>query len=172
MWADLTSVLDTPAVSANFHIEYVRNLKMLDEWMQVSAEGFGVDVQIYYDAYARHSFGPDSFSLHYIGYLDERPVTSSTLLLAGGIAGIYDVSTSPAWRRQGFGRAITWAMMREAQDRGYQSAWLWSSPMGKGVYGELGFAAADFGIREYQWCSLQDLSITHTCRPVADFDSG
>lgn len=72
MWADLTSVPAIPAISANFHIEYVRNLKMLDEWKQVSAEGFGVDVQVYYDAYARHGFRLDHFSRHYIGHLDDN----------------------------------------------------------------------------------------------------
>ena len=124
---------------------------MLEEWKQVSAEGFGGDFQIFYDAYARHGFGPDAFSLHYIGYLNDELVTSSTLLLAGGIAGIYDVSTPPSFRRQGFGGAITFAAMQEAQNRGYQYAWIWSSPMGKSLYRKLSFVAADFGIREYRW---------------------
>jgi GNAT superfamily N-acetyltransferase len=151
MSADLTSLPGAPSVPAGFRIEYVRDHAMLEEWKQVSGSGFEVDVQIYYDAYARHSFGPDAASLQYIGYLDDTPVTSSTLLLESGIAGIYDVSTPPSFRRQGFGGAITFAMMQEAQKRGYPSAWIWSSTMGQGVYRELGFVAAEFGIREYQW---------------------
>jgi predicted acetyltransferase len=83
--------------------------------------------------------------------LDDQPVTSSTLLLAGGIAGIYDVSTPAPLRRQGFGSAITWAMLQEARKRGYDYVYIWSSPMGKSVYSKVGFVAADFGIREYQW---------------------
>ncbi|HEX2759374.1 MAG TPA: GNAT family N-acetyltransferase, partial [Rhizomicrobium sp.] len=124
---------------------------MLEAWKRISAEGFGGDTQIYYDAYARHGFGPDAAALHYVGYLGEQPVTSSTLLLAGGIAGIFDVSTPPARRRQGFGGAITLAAMQEARRRGYDYAWIWSSAMGKSVYGKLGFVAADFGVREYRW---------------------
>ena len=151
MLADLTSLPGAPSAPANFHLKYVSNLKMLEVWKQVSAEGFEGDVQIYYDAYARHGFGPDAFSLHYIGYLDDEPVTSSTLLVAGGIASIYDVSTPPSLRRQGFGGAITFAAMQEARKRGYQYAWIWSSPLGQSVYRQLGFVAADFGIREYQW---------------------
>jgi predicted GNAT family acetyltransferase len=73
------------------------------------------------------------------------------VLLAGGIAGIWDVSTPPSFRGQGYGSAITLALMHKALERGYQQAWVWSSPMGKGVYSKLGFVAADFGIREYQW---------------------
>ena len=151
MLADLTSLPSTPAVPDSFHIHHVRDDKMLETWQQVSAEGFGGDTQIYYDAYARHGYGQDAFSLHYIGHLDDRPVTSSTLLVAGGIASIYDVSTPPPFRRQGFGSAITFATMQEARERGYRYAWIWSSPMGKSVYSKLGFVAVDFGIREYRW---------------------
>jgi hypothetical protein len=129
----------------------VTDATMLEAWKQISAVGFGGDTQIYYDAYARHGFGPDATSLHYIGYLGDRPVTSATLLLAGGIAGVYDVSTPPAWRHRGFGGAITFAMLQEARQREYDHAWIWSSPMGKSVYSKLGFVAADFGVREYRW---------------------
>ena len=103
------------------------------------------------DAYARHGFGPQAISLHYIGYLHDEPVTSATLLLAGGIAGIWDVSTPPALRGQGFGSAITMHMLHQAYERGYQHAWVWSSKIGKRVYERVGFVAADFGVREYQW---------------------
>jgi len=151
MLADLTSLSGAPPVPDNFHVEYVSDNEMLEEWKLVSSEGFGSDCQIFYDAYKRHGFGPDAHSLHYIGYLDDTPVTSSTLLVAGGIAGIYDVSTPPPFRRQGFASAITRDMMLEAQHRGYRDAWVWSSSIGKGAYGSVGFVAADFGIREYQW---------------------
>jgi GNAT superfamily N-acetyltransferase len=152
MLADLTASLPSrPSVPANFHIQLVSDTDMLEEWKQISSEGFGGDAQIYYDAYARHGFGSDARSLHYIGYLDDQPVTSSTLLVAGGIASVYDVSTPPALRRQGFGGAITFATLQEARHRGYDYAWIWSSQMGKSVYSKLGFVAADFGVREYQW---------------------
>ena len=96
MLADLTAAQPSiPSVPINFHIQLVSDTTMLEAWKQISAEGFGGNAQIYYDAYARHGFGPDACSLHYIGYLGDQPVTSSTLLLASGIAGIYDVSTPP-----------------------------------------------------------------------------
>ena len=71
--------------------------------------------------------------------------------MAGGIASVYDVSTPPALRRRGFGGAITFATLQEARRQGYDYAWIWSSQMGKSVYSKLGFVAADFGVREYQW---------------------
>jgi GNAT superfamily N-acetyltransferase len=152
MLADLEQAQPSaPLAPGAFHIQQVRDTAMLDAWKRTSADGFGGDTQIFYDAYARHGFGPGAVSLHYIGYLGDQPVTSSTLLLAGGIAGIYDVSTPPSRRRQGFGGAITHAMMHEARRHGYKQAWIWSSAIGKSVYSKLGFVAADFGVREYQW---------------------
>jgi GNAT superfamily N-acetyltransferase len=153
MHADLTSLPSRFAAPEHFRVERVRTAGMLDVWKRVSAAGFGGDTQIFYDAYARHGFGPDAVSLHYIGYLHDEPVTSSTLLLAGGIAGIWDVSTPPAFRGQGFGSAITLATMHEAHDRGYRHVWTWASNMGKGVYSKVGFVADDFGVREYPWRS-------------------
>jgi GNAT superfamily N-acetyltransferase len=151
MVAELPAQTNLLAVAERFRIEQVRTSAMLDVWKQISTIGFGVDVQIHADAYLRHGFGDDAFSLHYIGYLDAEPVTSATLLLAGGIAGIWDVSTPPAVRGQSFGSAITLHMLREAYARGYQRAWVWSSQMGRRVYERVGFVAAGFGICEYQW---------------------
>jgi GNAT superfamily N-acetyltransferase len=151
MLADLPAQARSSPLPERFSIEQVRDLAMLEVWKQVSAAGFGVDIQIHADAYARHGFGPEAISLHYTGYLDDEPVTSGTLLLAGGIAGIWDVSTPPAHRGKGFGGAITLAMLRAAHERGYKHAWTWSSQMGKRVYERIGFVAGDFGVREYPW---------------------
>lgn len=151
LWTDLTSLKAAPAVPEQFRIEQVRDDRMLGEWVRVSEAGFGSDVAVFYDAYARHGYGADAFSLHYIGYLDDMPVTSGTLLDAGGWASIYDISTPPAFRRQGFGGAITHALMREIRQRGYADTWIWSSDMAQPVYRQLGYVDADFGVREHRW---------------------
>jgi GNAT superfamily N-acetyltransferase len=151
MIADLTSLSAPFSMPERFRIAHVNNTEMLDVWKQISAAGFGFDTQIYYDAYARNGFGPEAVALQYIGYLQDTPVTSSALLIAGGIAGIWDVSTPAPLRGRGYGSAITRATMQEAHNRGYQQAWLWSSNLGKRVYEKVGFVAVDFGIREYQW---------------------
>ncbi|MHB0876437.1 MAG: GNAT family N-acetyltransferase [Anaerolineae bacterium] len=151
MLADLPLPSGPVAALAGFHVERVTDDALLRAWVQISSEGFQADVSVFYDAYARHGFGSEAISLHYVGYLGDKPVTSSTLLLAGGIAGIFDVSTPPALRRQGLGAAITSATVHEAWLRGYRRAWIWSSKMGKSVYDSLGFATVDLGIREYRW---------------------
>jgi hypothetical protein len=155
MAADLGAMSDAPAgpwPSSPFRIERVSNLAMLEEWRAASAAGFGGgELHNFLEAYARDGFGDGAQALHYLGRLDGRPVTSGTLLLAAGCAGIYDVSTPGPDRRNGFGAAITDAMMRAARERGYAWAWLQSSPIGRSVYAGLGFTEIAAGVREYRW---------------------
>jgi ribosomal protein S18 acetylase RimI-like enzyme len=152
LWTDLASLGAGPSVPDNFRIAQVRDDQMMAEWVKVSEVGFGGgELSCFYDAYARHGYGPDAISLHYTGYLDDTPVTSGTLLDAGGWATIYDISTPPDFRRQGFGGAITHALMREIRNRGYADTWIWSSNMAKSLYRQLGYVDADFGVREHGW---------------------
>jgi len=151
LWTDLTSLGANTTVPDHFRIEQVRNDQMLSEWVCVSEMGFGSELAMFYDVYARHGYGPDAFSLHYIGYADDTPVTSGTLLDAGGCATIYDVSTPPAFRHQGFGRAITHTLMQQIRNLGYADTWIWPSQMTKRVYQKLGYIEVDFGLREHSW---------------------
>ncbi len=152
LWIDLKQHLtDDPHVPGGLCFRKVRDDRMMAEWVAVSQEGFGADLGIFYDAYARHGYGSDARSAHYTGYMDGTPVTSATLLDAGGCAAIYDVSTPPRYRRRGIGAAITYYLLREIRSRGYADTWIWSSSIGKGVYQRLGFVVADFGLREYKW---------------------
>ena len=138
-------------VPDRFHIEQVRDDRQLAAWVRLSEAGFGQELGWFYDAYARHGYGADACSLHYIGYLDATPVTSGTLLDAGGGATIYDVSTPPAFRRRGVGGALTHALMQEIHNRGFGATWIWSSQMARRVYQGLGFVDVDFGLREHVW---------------------
>ncbi|MCA0453781.1 MAG: GNAT family N-acetyltransferase [Chloroflexi bacterium] len=151
LWADLSTLLPTLNVSPDFRIEQVRDDAMMAEWVCASEAGFGGELSCFYEAYARHGYGDDAFSLHYIGYWGNIPVTSGTLLDAGGGASIYDLSTPPAYRGKGFGGALTLALMAEIRRRGYADTWIWSSNMAQSLYRTLGYVDADFGLREYHW---------------------
>lgn len=152
MWIDLTTLSACPTVAAGFRVKQVTDQKRFDEWAEINARGFGSsDYSAVQAAYTRHGFGPHAQAVHFTGYLDDDPVTSSTLLMAGGSASVYNVSTPTELRRQGFGGAITHAALEYASGRGYRESWIWSSQLGKGVYAKLGFEITDFGIREYQW---------------------
>ncbi len=134
-------------------IRRVSDIAMMQDWHTASMAGFEVSpaaAQPYYDAYAAQGFAEDAPLQHYVGYLGTVPVTSSTLLLAGGMAGLYDVSTIPSARQQGYGRSITLAGLRAAQQRGYHVAVLQASPAGYHLYQRLGFTTC-YEEQAYEW---------------------
>lgn len=127
----------------------------LDDWRRATGNGFGGGYLLagrWSETYRLDGLQPDGDFLHYIGYFQGKPVTSASLLLAGGIAGIYDVSTDPAYRKRGFASAITLAQLHEAKRRGFSHAYLRSSKEGKPVYERLGFETHCYE-REYLWRS-------------------
>ena len=76
---------------------------------------------------------------HYLGHVDGRPVATSELYLAAGVAGLYFVGTLPAVRGRGIARAMTLAALRDARDMGYRVGTLQATPLGTPVYRRLGF---------------------------------
>lgn len=76
---------------------------------------------------------------HYLGYLDDKPVATSSLFLSAGVAGIQFVSTLREARGKGLGAALTLAPLLEARAMGYRVGVLQSSELGYPVYRRMGF---------------------------------
>lgn len=148
-----TLSLHAPNV-AGFTIERVTDAGSFARWYEVAVAGFFASTpstgQVLFDAYTLLGFDPQGPFLHYVGYMKGVPVTSSTLLLAGGIAGIYDVSTIPLARGKGFGTAITLDSLREAQRLGYRYVCLQATKMGYPIYERIGFKV-QFHEHKYLW---------------------
>ena len=141
MVADLRMMPAIP--KADVEIIQVSTEAELREWQHATGDGFGSGFEfaaIWGNTYLKKGLEPNNPFMHFTGYVNNKPVTSVSLLLAGGIAGIYDVSTIPAYRKRGLGRTITQHAMRIAAQRGYEIAYLRSSHEGFNVYRSLGFA--------------------------------
>ena len=70
---------------------------------------------------------------------DGEPVACGSLVLAAGVAGLYNIGVPPDRQGQGIGTAMTAALMAEARAAGAETAVLWSSAAGVRCYRALGF---------------------------------
>jgi len=76
--------------------------------------------------------------------VDESAVTSVGIRLqVPGAVGVFGVATPPAFRRQGFGEAITARIVADGLGAGARSAFLGATPMGYRIYERLGFRTVE-----------------------------
>ncbi|MFH7341119.1 GNAT family N-acetyltransferase [Streptomyces hygroscopicus] len=79
----------------------------------------------------------------YLAEADGAVVATGLALRAGGCVGIFNISVPPERRRQGYGAAVTSAILAAARERGARLAFLHSSAMGRSVYEYLGFRTVE-----------------------------
>ena len=87
----------------------------------------------------RIGFTDDAPEVHFLGLLQGEPVATVSLVMAGGAAGIYNVTTTEAARGRGIGAAMTVAAARHGAERGLTLATLQASAIGRPLYERLGF---------------------------------
>ena len=85
----------------------------------------------------------------FVARQDGKPVAAIELTMAGGVGGIYNLSTRRAHRRRGIGGALLERACRRARDLGARSVVLQASSAGASLYRSFGFV--EFGlIREFK----------------------
>ena len=140
MAADLLALNEEFNQPENLIIEPISDKEILNHWINSALIGFGLSSNS--DKTCLDLFSGLGFDMplrNYVGLMDGKPVATSQLFLAAGVAGIYWVTTIPEARRQGIGMALTLAPLREARAMGYRIGVLHPSDMGRGVYRRLGF---------------------------------
>jgi GNAT superfamily N-acetyltransferase len=71
------------------------------------------------------------------------PVATSFGVLVNGHVGVFNISTRPPYRRRGYARAATTAVLRDAYTQGARTAFLHCTPAGRGVYESLDFVTSE-----------------------------
>lgn len=138
MALDLNTLRET--ARPELRIVPVTDAALLREWTMTFIAGYEVPPD----------WGPPLFDLlggigldlpvrHYLGYLNDKPVATSSLFLSAGVAGILFVSTLREARGQGLGAALTLAPLLEARRMGCRIGVLQSSELGFPVYRRMGF---------------------------------
>ncbi len=79
---------------------------------------------------------------HYLGVLDGRPAGTAMRFTSHRIAGVFNVSTVPEYRRRGIGAALTWAAALDGLAEGCIASALQASAMGEPLYRRMGYRAA------------------------------
>ena len=145
--------LPGPTAESELRVETVTGPELQEAWLEAIGAGFGQNDRVE-GAMARLAeavgYGAQAKWIRFVGFLGSRPVASSGLMLAAGVAGIYNVATEPRFRRRGYGAAMTMEALRVGRDRGYRLAVLGSSPMARSLYERLGFRQACV-TRVYEW---------------------
>jgi GNAT superfamily N-acetyltransferase len=142
MAADLNYSASEKQISNNITISPVKDKKDLLIWADISFHGFEMPER------AREQYGAfvSSFDIGgqapqklFLAYFDGKPVATSLLFVHKNTAGIYYISTLPAYRNKGLGLLITLAAMQAAKNSGFKNVILQASPLGVNVYIRAGF---------------------------------
>jgi ribosomal protein S18 acetylase RimI-like enzyme len=122
---------------SGFTLEPVGDLSTLRTWCGFTDQTLVTDALFAWGQTL--GFAADRQIIHFLGRLDGRAVATATLVLAEGVAGIYNVMTVPDVQRRGIGALMTVGPLEVARARGYQLGVLQSSQMGYRLYRRLGF---------------------------------
>lgn len=140
-------------VSPDIIVEQVRDEAMLAAWIDVFEAVFGIPewaAEFWFKTLLSLSLDADEPLRHYIARVGDQVVGTSSMLLWGGVAGIYNVATIHAARRRGVATATTLMPLQAAYEEGYRVAVLQSSPMALSLFRQLGFVEyCQFGA--YAW---------------------
>jgi ribosomal protein S18 acetylase RimI-like enzyme len=135
---------DLPELSLPGEVEIVRVQSEHDQvdWLNVLMDGFEepeasrMDFQ---QILVNSLTEPNPVFEHFIARWQDEPCAIASLLRANHGAGIYHVTTLPAYRGRGLGTALTLAAMHSAKNAGYEQSILFATPSGFPVYERLEF---------------------------------
>jgi ribosomal protein S18 acetylase RimI-like enzyme len=141
MAADLSG-LRRGSTASELHVERVKSVESLRAFAAVSAANWTPpDLQVirFYEITSAAILSDESPLWLYLGSVGDTPVATAEMTVAGGVVGLYNISTRASYRRRGFGTAMTVAPLLDARERGYDTAVLQASRDGVAIYERVGF---------------------------------
>jgi len=142
MSVDLRQLERIEKLPDGFIIEPVRTDDQLRHWVNILAKVDGLSDALrdgFRLMFKDLGLDPEGNSQLFLGVENGVPVAGSRLFCAGGVAGIWHVSTLPEARGKGYGTAMTLAVAHAGREMGYHFSVLFATPAGHGVYRRLGF---------------------------------
>jgi ribosomal protein S18 acetylase RimI-like enzyme len=142
MAADLAALPPPGPAPPGLHIEPAVSAAQLRDFASLNAANWTPpDAQVgrFYERGATLLLSKESPLRFYVGYLEGVPVATSEATIAGGVVGLYNLSTQAACRRRGIGTAMTLRPLLDARANGLTTAILQAAPEGVGLYRRLGF---------------------------------
>jgi GNAT superfamily N-acetyltransferase len=132
--------LRVPVSPSGFRVERVQDKESLKTYSVLMPQAFGFDdlSKIAVSGWI-NGVGICDGLHHYIGYLDDNPVATSSVFYSDGVAGLYCVASMPVARGRGIGSVMSAVPLLEAVEDGYNVGVLHSTMMAHGVYHRLGF---------------------------------
>jgi ribosomal protein S18 acetylase RimI-like enzyme len=134
---------------ASLHVEglEIKQVMTKDELLQFGitlAAGFGASdegkqVLAYFQRLCQYPLNTFPAMRYYLGMLHGTMVATGTLFVGSETAGIYDITTSAAYRRRGIGSAMFHHILADVTSCNRPSCILQASPDGLGIYLRAGF---------------------------------
>ncbi len=111
---------------------------LYDHHVSLVAAGFGMPPSLV-DTFMSPVMQARADVQFHVGYIDAEPVATSFGFVHSGSVTVFNVATSPAFQRRGFGAAMTMQAIAGGVRSGCDVAYLQSTPAGIRVYERLGF---------------------------------
>ncbi len=143
MAADLATLRVGDLSPDGLRIERVRIEDQLRDFARIVAANWtppDPEVVRFYALAAPVLLRPDAPLRFYVGYLGDVAVAASELTVAGGVVGLYSICTLAAYRRRGFGGALTLRPLLDAREEGHSTGILQAAPGAVSIYARVGFA--------------------------------
>jgi len=131
----------------------VTHAGQLDEFSAVMCPSHGMPEAMrvpWTEMFRAMDYGEGKMWRHFIGYLGEEAVATSSSFAGAGVVSVTHTAVAPDYRGWGFGGEMVAWPMRLARDMGYRIGVLWAIDAGRPACEKIGFSAFCRG-QVYLW---------------------